>query len=103
MLFLEIWIRKGEYEYGCLKLNESLNDSIRYENKVYETSTLKYYYYCRASLEYETQKSRWTFALRWNRYNTYIEEMKIWTRKYFIEDCHFETSGKCFKKLFCEI
>ena len=58
VLFLEIWIRKGKEEFGCLKLIEGHKDEIRYENSRFLEKTLKNYYHCRRSLEYEKHNSR---------------------------------------------
>ena len=86
MFYLEIWIRKGGEEFGCLKLNERYKDKIRYENSIFFTQTLRKIYYRHHSLEYEKHNSRWTLALRYEPSNSYT--------MYRSRSYHFETSGQ---------
>ena len=91
MFYLEIWIRKGEQKFGCFKLNERFKDKIRFNNSTFLEKTIRNYYYCLRSLEYEKHNSRWTFAQQCEPSNSHsfggLRDCR--NRKY-----HFETSGQ---------
>ena len=104
VFYLEIWIRKGKDNYGNLKLKESLNGKIRYENSILIYSSNKYTYHCHVSLEFEEYKStwsksisesRWTFVARCNVgvAHKYLLERPM-NGKYNIGYYHYVTSGR---------
>ena len=95
MLCLEIWIRVGKVEYGCLKRMRFNNEEILYTKYIHVYDSIKYDYRCRVSLKYDKNKSTWTFAQRLTPSNSNIEWL---CQKYLKEDCHFETSGKPLNK-----
>ena len=94
-MYLEIWIRKGKYKYGSLKLSEQGTGKMRYEKSIHlYTSLKKWDYYGQVSLEYERHKSRWTFVAHCTPWFTQVHFLEWRYPEYFITDCHFETTGQ---------
>ena len=103
MFYLEIWIRKGEDEFGTFEIKESPSCEIRYEYSFQFHKSRKRAYFFRVSLEYQENKLRW-IGNSWRRKPKWvfqgrsspsIENDFIWGRygKYSFERCEFETTG----------
>ena len=96
---LAIWIRKGEEKFGCLELMRFDNEEILYTKYVPLYNSIKHYYRCRISLEFE--KSRWTFAVRCNPNNSFIQSMHPEYCKGDLQTVRgvFETSCKLYNEV----
>ena len=107
MFYLEIWIRKGEKEYGRLILKESSSGEIRYEQSFQFHKSRKKTYIFKLSLEYREKQSRWdSTGDRWvfqGRSNNSVENDFIYKiyQKYSFQSLEFETSGKILTKMIC--
>ena len=105
MLNLEIWIRKGQNEYGCLRLRESSTGAIRYENDPFQFyKSRKKTYNFELSLEYLENQSSWTGG-RWTKKSCWVlqgrsdngiqnDSLRGKYGKYILVWSQFVTSGK---------